>query len=207
MNGNLGGQTARDQWEAARTEFAPYRSQFNAAWRAQVPVASTTVYPGQLWKSFAASSMFSTDVAVQREDIKGARWPLPSQREGGSSLDYLEDQMAAFVAEHKALVQDLRKHFQIPTDSSVTNFLNDHSSILQLLMEAKKHLEDCFGSSTVFALRAELDESGSRTLYASAIWSGKLQDARNALDKFDNDWWMSHARQAGGYLTFTYELV
>jgi len=34
-----------------------------------------------------------------------------------------------------------------------------------------------------------------------------LQDARNALDKFDNDWWMSHARQAGGYLTFTYELV
>jgi hypothetical protein len=30
---------------------------------------------------------------------------------------------------------------------------------------------------------------------------------RNALAKFDADWWIPRARQASGYLTFTYELV
>jgi hypothetical protein len=102
---------------------------------------------------------------------------------------------------------ELRKDFQMPADSSVTEFLNEHRGIVQLLMEARMHLRDCFGSSTVFTLRAELDESGSRTLYVTAIWSGKLQDVRRALDQFDNGWWLSHAGQAGGYLTFTYELV
>jgi hypothetical protein len=115
--------------------------------------------------------------------------------------------MTIFVAEHQALVQGLRKDFLMPADSSVTDFLNEHRSILQLLTEARMHLKDCFGSSTIFTLRAELDESGSRTLYATAIWSGKLQDAREALDRFDSRWWMSHAGQAGGSLTFTYELV
>ena len=122
-------------------------------------------------------------------------------------IDYPGDQMTIFAAEDQALVQDLRKHFQMPADSSVTEFLNEHRSILQLLMEAPEHLKDCFGPSTVFNLRAELDESGSRTLYATAMWSGKLQDVRGALDKFDSRWWMSHAGQVGGYLTFTYELV
>jgi hypothetical protein len=102
---------------------------------------------------------------------------------------------------------ELEKDFQMPADSSVANFLNEHRSIIQLLMEAPMHLKDCFSSSTVFTLRAELDESGSRTLYATAIWSGKLQDVRWALDKLDNEWWLSRAGQAGGYLTFTYELV
>ena len=63
------------------------------------------------------------------------------------------------------------------------------------------------GGNAVFNLRAPIDEAGSQTLYAVAMWPGKLQDVRDALAKFDDEWWMARARQAAGYLTFTYELV
>jgi len=205
MNGNLGDQTSHNQWEEAPAGLPLYQSSFDTPSPRQPPVTSPGTYRGHLWASFSTSSLLSTEV-VSTEQIRGARQPLPSPKEG-SLIPYLEDQMTTFEAEQEALVQDLRKHFQMPPDSSVITFLNEHRNIPQLLMESTEHLKDCFGPSTIFTLRAQLDESGSRTLYAAVFWSGKLQDVRNALDKFDNDWWLSHAGQAGGYLTFTYELV
>jgi hypothetical protein len=101
----------------------------------------------------------------------------------------------------------VQKHFILPNDPSVATFLAEHGSLPQVLLEAVNPLRACFGKSTVFGLRAPIDESGSRTLYAVAMWPGKVRDARNALAKFDDDWWIAQSRQAAGYLTFTYELV
>jgi hypothetical protein len=162
--------------------------------------------------------------AYQEPQTSGNLWPPPvpvfmldqplhqapvraKPIEGNTIFDDFEKQMAAYTAEHDAMIREMLLHFVMPTDSSVTKFLSEHRSIAPLLLQAVPHLESCFGADAVFNLRAPTDESGSRTLYSVAMWPGKAQDVRNALAKFDRDWWMSHAGQAAGLLTFTYELI
>lgn len=133
------------------------------------------------------------------------RWPEPRQRV--PILEGLEKQMAEFASQHEALLSEVRKNYVLPADSSVLNFLTEHRTIPQIVLGAAPQLKACFGADAVFNLRAPIDESGSRILYAVAMWQGKSQDVRDALARFDKDWWMARAGQAAGYLTFTYELV
>jgi len=117
------------------------------------------------------------------------------------------NQAAHFSAQQESVLNDIRKHYIFTADASVTGFLAEHRAIPQILLEAVPHLKMYFGGQAVFSLRAPIDEAGSRTLYATAIWPGELRSAREALAKFDSNWWMARARQAAGYLTFKYELV
>lgn len=131
----------------------------------------------------------------------------PEFRQPAAILGGLEKQIAEFAPQHEAVLNHLRKHYVLPTGASVRDFLTEHRAVPQILLEAAPQLRACFGGNTVFSLRAPIDGAGSRTLYAVAMWPGKLRDVRDALAKFDNDWWMARAGQAAGYLTFTYELV
>jgi hypothetical protein len=131
----------------------------------------------------------------------------PEPRQRAATLEGFERQMAAFASQHEAVLNDVRKHYVLPADSSVVNFLTEHRTIPQILLEAAPQLKTCFGAEAVFSLRAPIDEAGSRTLYAVAMWPGKLQHAREALARFDNAWWIARSRQASGYLVFTYELT
>jgi len=115
--------------------------------------------------------------------------------------------MSTFVAEHKAVLRDVRRHFVLPADSSVVTFLAEHPNLTQVLLEAAPKLRAFFGAETVINLRAPIDDSGSQTLYAVVMWPGKVRDVRDALARFDDAWWIARSRQASGYLTFTYELV
>jgi hypothetical protein len=119
----------------------------------------------------------------------------------------LENQMADFEAQHEAAITELRKQYVLPIDSSVVDFLRQQRTIPQLLNLAVPQLKLHFGVDTIFTLRAPIDESGARTLYAVAMWPGKARDAKNAIDKFDDAWWIANSRQASGNLYFTYELV
>ena len=128
-------------------------------------------------------------------------------RHGTALFEDLEKQMLDYAVQHESVLNEVRKHYVLPADSPVAGFLTEHRAIPQVLLGAAPQLKACFGAEAVFNLRAPIDESGSRTLYAVAMWPGELQDARSALAKFDNAWWMPRAPQAAGYLTFTYELV
>jgi len=79
--------------------------------------------------------------------------------------------------------------------------------LIQLLLEAVPHLKTCFGTNVVVSLRVPIDEGGSRCLYAVAMWPARLRDVKNALGRFDHEWWLGRANQAAGDLTFTYELI
>lgn len=111
------------------------------------------------------------------------------------------------AAGHEATITELRRHFGFPLDSSVLTFLTVHRNLPQLLLEAAIHLNTYFGPETVFNLRAPIDDSGVRTLYAVAMWPGNVRYVRDALARFDQAWWLGHSRQAASYLNFTYELV
>ena len=161
-------------------------------------------------------------IAYQQLQSSGIEWPsllpmmlsqcvqvppsFPKPTQPAAIFDDVDKQVWACAAGHEATLKEVRKHFVLPNDSSVATFMAEHRSLPQILLEAVTPLRTCFGTGTIFNLRAPIDESGSRTLYAVAMWPGKVRDARNALAKFD-DWWIAQSRQASGYLTFTYELV
>jgi hypothetical protein len=122
-------------------------------------------------------------------------------------LDGLEQEMSAFTAAHHEALKELQRFYVFPTDASVESFLADHRTVPQILLEAAGPLREIFGAGTIFVLRAPIDTSGSRTLYAVAMWPGKVVDVRTALSKFDEGWWIARVPQASGRLAFTYELI
>ncbi len=132
---------------------------------------------------------------------------LPSPKRRAQILADFEDEMVHFENEHNVIINDVRRNFVLPTNSSVEGFFNDHRTIPQLLLQAVPHVKRYFGADVVFNLRVPIDESGSQTLYAVAMWPGTLKDVRRALEQFDDAWWIANSRKASGYLTFTYELV
>jgi hypothetical protein len=143
--------------------------------------------------------------SVYQPSQDAPKWPEHPKRT--AVLDDLEKQMAEFAAENGAVLDEVRRYFVLPADPSVSAFLSGHRTISQLLLEAAARLGACFGSGTVFALRAPTDESGSQTLYVVAMWPGDIRDVRRALVAFDDSWWIEHSAQACGHLAFTYELV
>lgn len=153
-----------------------------------------------------SGSQWRDRLAVQAFPVKQAS-PRPQAGHPGALFESLEQQMVEYRGRQEAIQEELRRHYVLPADRSVQDFLSQHQSIPALLLEAVPHLKRHFGANAIFSLSAPIDEAGTRTLHAVAIWPGGANDAREALSGFDNDWWMAHARQASGDLTFTYELV
>jgi hypothetical protein len=153
---------------------------------------------GNNWSSAPESMVYEDFQQVSRRVESGAQRDV---------LNDLERQMARFEAQHQEALSELRKQYILPTDSSVVQFLGDHRTITEMLIMASRYLKEQFGDKVVFTLRAPLDESGARTLYAVAMWPGSARDARNALQQFDDAWWIANSRQGSGNLYFTYELV
>jgi hypothetical protein len=123
------------------------------------------------------------------------------------NFDQLKIQTALYVAERERILKELRLRFVIPANSYATEFLNEHLSVAPMLLEALPQLKTYFGADTTFSLRAPLDESGSCILYAVAMWPGKVDRVRDALRRFDDEWWLRRAGETSGLLTFTYELI
>jgi hypothetical protein len=122
------------------------------------------------------------------------------------SFDLNEEEIQGVGYDHQADIAEIRKTFVIRDDVAITSFLHDHRAVHQLLLQAVPHLKRCFGAYTFFLFRALIDESGSRDLYAVAMWPGKARDAIEALDRFDTERWVANSRPAAGNLNFTYEL-
>ncbi|MBB5057738.1 hypothetical protein HDF16_002444 [Granulicella aggregans] len=119
----------------------------------------------------------------------------------------LETQMAKFEADNQASILEVLEQYVISDDQQVMQFLREHLTLPELLIQAAPRLREYFGDTTVFSLRTVVDEHDWKTLYAVVIWPGKARDVVTALDSFDEDWWIRRSNLAAGNLTFTYELI
>jgi hypothetical protein len=128
-------------------------------------------------------------------------------REPPALFESFEEQRKESAGQYEVVLREVRRHYAFPVDSSVRGFLTEHRTISHILLEAVPHLKACFGDATVFSLRAPMDDAGSRTLYAVAMWPGRPCDVREALARFDDSWWTVRSRRASAYLAFTYELT
>lgn len=153
--------------------------------------------PGALWLDYR--QQFSYRESRRTSDL--------FDRSHGSILSRDLERQTDSTEGYLALLNQVSKDYVLPSDSSVLDFLMDHRPITQLLLEAAPILKQHFGDTTIFRLKAPLDESGTPTLYAVVMWPGEILTVRDALARFDDEWWMAQLPLASGDLTITYELV
>jgi hypothetical protein len=114
--------------------------------------------------------------------------------------------MERYENEHLKLIDKIRSLYVMRDEASVSDFLRRHRRLPALLADAEPHLRQFFKDS-VLSLRTTTDEHGWEMLYALVQWAGEPDDALNALDAFDDAWWLANSYPAGSSLTFTYRLV
>jgi hypothetical protein len=130
----------------------------------------------------------------------------PEARRQHLIFNEYERQMARHEQDHLTMVTEVARNYVMPRDNSVQAFLNSHRVLPQLLIQALPQLRGHFGN-VVFALRATSDEHGWQRLYVDAMWQGSSADAFQAIDRFQDAWWIANSHMAAGHLTFTYRLV
>jgi hypothetical protein len=161
---------------------------------------------GVLGNQISSNDWSAQTHAMLHEGIQDTPAAAPISRNQRSIIRDLEAQMQQFERDYLTAIQELRKSYVLPTDSSVLDFLNDHRALPQLLIEAAPQLKRYLGD-TVFSLRVSSDEYGWQNLYADVMWSSDARAAVRLLDQFEDEWWIANSRSARGALTFTYRLV
>jgi len=81
------------------------------------------------------------------------------------------------------------------------------NGLLGPLLEARGPLTSAFGEAAVKKLSLVEDDEGFVTLFCFVLLPGSLEEARRALNLFDEQWWLTRSHEAGGKLNFDFELI
>jgi hypothetical protein len=133
----------------------------------------------------------------------------PSQCEG-AIVPELSRARALFHRSQNMLDQDLvdmRKSYGFPANDSVVKFLANHRALSSVLLAAAPRLKEYFGHDSILNLEVSTDEDESQTLYAVTIWHEDAHTAAEALDQFEENWWLDHMTPNATDLAFTYKLA
>ena len=90
--------------------------------------------------------------------------------------------------------------------SAVPAFIK-RNRLLEPLLEARGPLASAFGEAAVKKLTLVEDDEGFVTLFCLVLAPGGLEEARRALNSFDESWWLARSHEAGGKLNFDFELI
>ncbi|HEX5484250.1 MAG TPA: hypothetical protein VFZ08_16655 [Terriglobia bacterium] len=96
--------------------------------------------------------------------------------------------------------------YVIDNRSAVAAFIK-RNRLLGLLIEAWEPLSAAFGETTVNKLTLVEDDEGFTTLFCLVLFPGGLDEAKRALDLFDESWWLAHAHEGAGRVNFDFELT
>jgi hypothetical protein len=109
--------------------------------------------------------------------------------------------------ERGLLIDRIQKDYVLEDRVKVRSFLEDRPSLPQILLEAVAHLKESFGTNVTLQLQVPLEEEVPASIYAVVLWTGGLQEARAALQRFDDSWWRESSKKASGRIVFDYQLV
>ncbi len=110
------------------------------------------------------------------------------------------------ISDDNQLLPNIRRSYVIEDEGSLTAFFRMHPHLPQLLIDAVPRLSRFFGNAAILLL-VRADEDGWEMAYAIVQWPGEPDDALEALDRFDEAWWLANSDPAGTTLTFTYQLI
>lgn len=90
--------------------------------------------------------------------------------------------------------------------SAVLRFIEENR-VRGVLIDAREPLDAAFGQDVIKSLSIVRDEEGVDTLFCIVKTGSELQTARNALNEFDERWWLARVGEAAGKLNFDFDLV
>jgi hypothetical protein len=90
--------------------------------------------------------------------------------------------------------------------SSILEFIK-RNRLLEVLLEARDPLASAFGETAVKKLTLVEDDEGFVTLFCLVLTPGNLDEAKRALNSFDENWWLARSCAAPGKLNFDFELI
>ena len=125
---------------------------------------------------------------------------------GRIGLGLMPDAITIPISLDQDLV-DLQKSYGFPANDSVVKFLANHRAVSSALLAAAPRLKEYFGHDSILNLEVSTDEDESQTLYAVTIWHENAHTAAEALDRFEENWWLDHMTPNTTDLAFTYKLA
>lgn len=149
-------------------------------------------------------------------DLEGLLFPFLEERE---QIDEVSTPSAAssgplyfpWNAPHQETGQDselsaVEQTYVLEDRSAIAAFIK-RNRLLDLLLEAREPLISAFGESPVKKLTLVEDDEGFTSLFCLVLIPGSLDEAKRALDSFDDGWWLAQSHEAAGKLNFDVELI
>lgn len=115
-----------------------------------------------------------------------------------------------FRASQQAFTKELdqlKTLYVFPPGNALDVFLANHRSLVTVLRDAVNPLKDAFGAKSIFRLELSIDDDDSTMLYGVAVCHSTVREAAEALDRFEEDWWLDHMTRDTVDLAFTYKLA
>ena len=100
----------------------------------------------------------------------------------------------------------LNRQYVMHKAATIRTFVSEHR-LRSTLLEARKHLDAEFGQDSIKKLEIIRDDEGSETLFCSVVVRDNLRQAKVALRRFDDRWWLERIGKVAGKLNFDIELV
>jgi hypothetical protein len=122
-------------------------------------------------------------------------------------LEGLETQMAEHEAAFSENIKALKNSFIFSDPSEVEAFIRNHRAVVSILLEAAPVMKESFGANVPLALDVTSEDGPPRFVYALGMWEGESDQARTALEAFEEKWGVANSRKAGGRIVFDYQLV
>lgn len=135
--------------------------------------------------------------------------PQPMHKRPACSLAFRQQNNLVGVAQVTPTIRStagLDDSYVIEDRLAVSHFIDEHH-LFGLLLQAKQHLDVAFTDRPVKTLSLVRDDEGFETLFCLVMIAGDMQPARQALRRFDQEWWLARSGQVAGKLNFDFELI
>lgn len=100
----------------------------------------------------------------------------------------------------------LDEAYVLENRDTVLQFI-DRYHLIGILLQAIEPLREAFTQRSVKTLSLLTDEDGFETLFCLIMTPGDVEEAVQALKRFDQDWWLARSHHVSGRLNFDFELV
>lgn len=117
----------------------------------------------------------------------------------------LERQMNEHGKEFDAAIETLRAMYMFSDHDEIDRYLRSNRTVAPVLIEAFPYMVRAFNGSPML-LDVTNDEGPAETINALALWWGRREEARSALQSFDDLWWLDNIRKGGGKIVFDYQI-
>jgi hypothetical protein len=90
----------------------------------------------------------------------------------------------------------LQQAYILESRPETESFLLLRPAAVDLLLEASAHIDEAFGAGRVKAVRLVHDDVEGTSVFGIVFWPESAESGKEALARFDEDWWLQNCNQA-----------